>query len=81
MMNAICAGFLKAPRMCKYTLETQNFNSEEVIFMQPRYSYAKVFLMCTLIMVVVSIILCLYRRHAKRRMKQEINVKIEEAVN
>jgi hypothetical protein len=79
--NAICAGFAKPPKMCKYLLDAVNFNSADIIFMQPRYSYAKVAAICSGIMILVVLILCCYRRYAKRKMREEINTKIEEAVN
>jgi hypothetical protein len=67
--------------MCNYFLDAYNFNDVEVVFMQPRHSYGKVALICSVIMVSVFLVLCLYRRYAKRKMREEINVKIEEAVN
>jgi hypothetical protein len=82
-MNGICAGFADPPKMCKRILES-SINDPTILFYpedQEVYEVHHVFIVCLLIMVTVSIVLCLYRRHAKREMKQKINVQIEDAVN
>mmetsp|Transcript_4394 Transcript_4394/g.7448 ORF Transcript_4394/g.7448 Transcript_4394/m.7448 type:complete len:83 (-) Transcript_4394:113-361(-) len=48
--------------------------------MKRTYRTSHVVALCTLIMLSVCIILCLYRRYAKRKMKEQINVEIDEAV-
>jgi cbb3-type cytochrome oxidase subunit 3 len=83
VMNGICAGFADPPKMCKRILES-SINDPTILFYpedQEVYEVHHVFLVCVLIMVTVAIVLCLYRRHAKREMKEKINVQIEDAVN
>jgi len=75
VMNAICAGFAKPPHMCKKMLES-GINDPAILFYpdEEEYSAHHVFTVCFLIMVTVVIVMCLYRRHAKREMKKNINV-------
>jgi hypothetical protein len=75
-MNGICAGFAEPPKMCKKMLES-SINDPSILFYPDQddlYEAHHVFGVCLLIMVVVIIVLCLYRRHAKREMKKNINV-------
>jgi|TARA_B110000305_G_C19194502_1_gene518185 hypothetical protein len=71
VMNAICAGFKKAPGVCQQLLETNDINNPDVMFIERHHRFSKlmVFTICVTIMLCISIILCLYRRHAKREMK------------
>lgn len=82
-MNAICAGFAEAPKMCKRVLETNDLEDAELIFdfdeeMVPMHHVFGVILFT---FMTVTCVLCLYRRHAKRQMKTQINAQIEDAVN
>lgn len=82
-MNGICAGFADSPKLCKRILES-SINDPSILFYPDEeevYEVHHVFLTCFMIMVTVSIVLCCYRRHAKREMKEKINVQIEDAVN
>lgn len=80
--NAICAGFAEAPaNPCYKILHDQNLQDVDVMFAEDEYSYSYVFFICFSIMMTVFIILCIYRRHAKRKMREEINVQIADAVN
>ena len=78
-MNAICAGFDKPPHMCKRILETLIENNDTK-FMQKQFHLMPVVLSCIFIMFLVFIVLCLYRRHAKREMKEQLNEEIRVAV-
>jgi cbb3-type cytochrome oxidase subunit 3 len=83
VMNAICAGFADPPRMCKRVLDDNNTEDGVLIFdfdedMVPMHHVAGVILFT---MLTVTCVLCLYRRHAKRQMKTQINAQIEDAVN
>ena len=71
VMNGICAGFAQPPKMCKKLLES-DINDPSVLFFpdQEIYEVHHVFGVCVLIMSIVGIVLCMYRRHAKREMKQ-----------
>lgn len=74
VFNAICAGFETPPRMCSKYLNTNDVNNPDLLFMRERrHSYGRVFALCLGIIFAVIIILCCYRRHAKRQMKQEMN--------
>ena len=82
-MNGICAGFADPPKLCKRMLES-SINDPSIIFYPDEeeiYEANHVFGVCVLIMLLVGIVLCLYRRHAKREMKKNINLQIEDAVN
>jgi len=83
VMNAICAGFREAPRLCHQVLDNNDINNPDVMFIERHHGIPKFMVasICTGVMLCIAIILCLYRRHAKRQMKTEINGKIEAAVN
>ena len=75
-MNGICAGFKDPPKLCKRMLESP-INDPSILFYPDEeivYEAHHVFAVCLLIMLTVMIVLCLYRRHAKREMKKNINV-------
>lgn len=83
VMNAICAGFADAPAMCKRVLEDNNAEDGILIFdfdddFVPVHHVVGVIIFT---MMTVVCVLCMYRRHAKRQMKTQINVQIEDAVN
>lgn len=67
VLNAICAGFYTTPKMCSKYLSTNDINNKELLFMtEGRHGYLKVAFLCSVIMFVVFLILCCYRRFAKR---------------
>lgn len=73
VFNAICSGFKDYPHYCKRYLK-HDLNTPELIFMEEQgHSKGTVALICSLIMLVVLIILCLYRRYAKRQMKEQMH--------
>lgn len=70
VLNSICAGFYDVPKMCSKYLSTNDVNNAELLFMREgRHSYGRVFFICFAVMFTVMIILCCYRRVAKRQMK------------
>ena len=74
VLNAICAGFEDPPRMCSKFLSTNDVNRADLIFMrEKKHGFGKVILLCFVIVLSVAIILCCYRRHAKRQMRKEMN--------
>lgn len=82
VLNSICAGFYDVPKMCSKYLSTNDINNAELLFMREgRHSYGRVVAICMSVMVIVLIILCCYRRYAKRQMKSLMNQQIETAVN
>lgn len=84
VMNAICAGFLEPPRMCKRLLHAANIEHDVglgVIYYHDGYRIHHVLSVFVLCLLVLAIVLCLYRRHARREMKEHMNIQIEEAVN
>lgn len=73
-MNGICAGFKEPPSLCNKLLKDNDFHDAQVIFLkEDEVPIIAVFLVCTGIMVTVLVILCCYRRHARREMKMQIN--------
>lgn len=82
VLNSICAGFYDVPKMCSKYLSTNDINNADLLFMREgRHSYGRVVAICMSVMVIVLIILCCYRRYAKRQMKSLMNQQIETAVN
>ena len=82
-MNGICAGFADAPTMCRRLLESNN-NEDGILifdFDDDLVPVHHVFGVVLFTMLTVICVLCLYRRSAKRQMKSQINVQIEDAVN
>ena len=76
-MNALCAGFNDAPNMCKRLLHARDIEHNiglGVIHFNDGYKLRHVFGVFTLCLFVLMIVLCLYRRHAKREMKQVMKV-------
>ena len=74
-MNAICAGCADPPKMCRRVLEDNNSEDATLIFdfdedYVPMHHVLGVVLFT---MMIVTFVLCCYRRHAKRQMKSEIN--------
>lgn len=70
VLNGICAGFNEPPKMCNKYLNDYNINDTDLLFMKEgRHSVSHVFGICLGVMFVVLIILCFYRRFAKRQMK------------
>ena len=82
-MNAICAGFQDAPKMCKRILKKDlefDYGLGTIYFddgYRPRHIVG-IFLIFTMGLLIT---LCCYRRHAKRQMKQVMSQQIETAVN
>jgi TctA family transporter len=72
VFNAICAGFYTVPDYCKRYLETNDVNNPELVLMQTKtvikHSYQKVLRICIVLVAVILVIMCLYRRSAKRNM-------------
>lgn len=83
VMNAICAGFADPPKMCRRVLEDNNSEDAVLIFDfdEDYVPMHHVFGVIMFTMLVVTCVLCLYRRHAKRQMKSQIDNQIEDAVN
>lgn len=84
VMNAICAGFKDAPRMCKRILQIADIEhniGEGVIYYNDGYRVHHVLLVCAAFLVFLCIFLCCYRRYAKREMKRTMDMQIETAVN
>lgn len=84
VFNAICAGFKEAPRQCKRTLETKDIEHNlgvGVIYIDDGYRMHHLLGICLVFLIVLSVSLCCYRRHAKRHMKDTMNIQIETAVN
>ena len=75
VFNAICSGFKDTPKYCKKYIE-HDLNQEELIFMEEDGYHDKgtVALICSLIMLSVLLILCCYRRYAKRQMKEQMHI-------
>lgn len=74
VLNSICAGFYDVPKMCSKYLSTNDINNAELLFMREgRHSYGRVLAICLSVMFSVLIILCCYRRYAKRQMKSQMN--------
>ena len=74
VLNAICAGFEDPPRMCSKYLGTNDINNPDLLFMrEKRHTFGRVVGLCFAIVLSVILILCCYRRHAKREMKVQMN--------
>ena len=72
VMNAICAGFGEAPKMCKRLLDSKDIEhdfGEGIIYFDDGYKAHHVIGICVFFTVSLLIFLCCYRRHAKRQMK------------
>ena len=84
VMNAICAGFEDPPRMCKRLLHAANIEHNVglgVIYYHDGYRIHHVLSIMVLCIFVLLIVLCLYRRHARREMKRDMKIQIETAVS
>lgn len=66
--------------MCKRVLETLVENNDTEFLQHKPFHLMPILVLCFLIMLVVFIILCLYRRHAKREMKSQLNEEVKQAV-
>lgn len=83
-MNALCAGFLDPPRVCKRLLHTKDIEHKiglKWIQYERGYRMHHVLGMFALAIIMLFIVLCCYRRHAKRQMRKVMKVQIEQAVN
>ena len=83
-MNAICAGFRDAPKMCKRILNDENIESDlgvGIIYIHDGYRMHHLVLICVASFLFLLVFLCCYRRQAKRNMKQTMDTQIESAVN
>jgi hypothetical protein len=70
--------------MCKRLLHARDIEHNVglgVIYYHDGYKLRHVFGIFGICLFVLFLVLCLYRRHAKREMKQEMKVQIESAVN
>jgi len=68
-MNAICAGFKDAPRMCKRLLENKDIEHNlaiGIIYIDDGYKIHHVIGIFMIFLVSLFLFLCCYRRHAKR---------------
>jgi len=80
-MNGICAGFMDPPAMCHRLLDSNDFHDAKIIFLEDdEVAVGKVLSLIFSIILGVAIIVCLYRRHRMRSMKDEINMQIESQV-
>lgn len=70
VMNGICAGFMNPPRFCHRLLDSNDYHDTKLIFLEDdEVSLPKVLFICFSIIFGVAIILCLYRRHVRRTVK------------
>lgn len=62
---------------------TNDINNPDLILMNHNHnhSYLKVISICLIIILTVFVMLCCYRRYAKREMKVQMNQQIESAVH
>ena len=84
VMNAICAGFLNPPKMCKKLLRDENIEHDlqiGVIYFDDGYHMRHIVGLCVVFTLALVCFLCFYRRYAKRQMKKTMDVQIESAVN
>jgi hypothetical protein len=76
-MNAICAGFEKAPKMCKRLLHAKDIEHNMrlgVIEFEEGYRPHHILGIFAICFSILFCVLCLYRRHAKREMKQIMKI-------
>jgi len=77
LMNALCAGFNEPPRMCKRLLHAKDIEHNiglGVITYHDGYKLRHVFGIFSMCLLILFFVLCIYRRHAKREMKQVMKV-------
>lgn len=77
VMNAICAGFADPPKMCKRLLEDANIENdigEGVLYFDNGYKAHHVVGLAFLYIVVIIFGLLCYRRYAKRKMKETMDI-------
>jgi hypothetical protein len=68
-MNAICAGFLDVPKMCKRLLKSKNIEQDiglGIVVFRDGYEPRHVLGIALLYFFGVVLFLCCYRRHARR---------------
>ena len=68
-MNAICAGFLDPPRMCRRLLKTKDIEKKiglDWIKYDVGYRMHHVIGIFAFAIIFLFVALCCYRRHAKR---------------
>jgi heme A synthase len=76
-MNAICAGFKDAPKMCKRLLNDENIENDlglGIIYFNDGYRFHHVMYMAIFFILALFIFLCCYRRQAKRNMKRTMDI-------
>ena len=84
VMNALCAGFKDAPKMCKRILNDRSIESDlgvGVIYIHDGYRMHHLLMICVASVLFLLVFLCCYRRQAKRNMKRTMDTQIESAVN
>jgi len=82
-MNALCAGFHDPPHVCKRLLKTKDIEHRiglKWIQYERGYRMHHVLGMFAIAIIMLFVVLCCYRRHAKRQMRKTMNVQIEQAV-
>ena len=83
-MNAICSGFKETPKMCRKLLNSNDISRNigiGVIYIDDGYKMHHVVGVCLLLTLSLFLYLYCYRRSAKREMKEEMDRRIEFAVN
>jgi hypothetical protein len=84
VFNAICSGFQDPPIVCQAIQATVDLSSDlevGVLYIDDGYKVQHLVGMGLVSTLVLFVILCCYRRAAKRRMKREMKTQIEAAVN
>lgn len=83
-MNAICAGFNKAPRFCKKLLKNKDILDDfgaGVIYFDDGYKVKHLAWIFFVFVIVLCVYMCLYRRKAKREMNAMMKMQIETSVS
>ena len=84
VMNAICAGFLKAPHFCKKLLKNKDILDDigaGVIYFDDGYRIKHLVWIFLVFVIVLCVYMCLYRRKAKREMNAMMKMQIETSVS
>ncbi len=83
-MNAICAGFKDAPKMCQQLLDDDFLEDDlevGIVYIDDGYHHWHLLLLLAGSLCCVCMGLCFWRRHARRQMNQTMKRQIKEAVN
>jgi hypothetical protein len=84
IFKAICAGFLDQPEICKGESVFAIVNGDNSELIYHRNSLVRVYHIISaiiLVLIINAIALCLYRKHQKKKVNEELHLQVNSAVS